>query len=345
MAGRTITVSVGITATILILFVAHQASSVFAPLAFALFIIALVWPLQQRLQGMMPRLLALAVTLVAIVSVCLCFGAAIIWAVGHVWRSLLSDSKQYQAAYDNAVGWLEMRGISVQGVLIEYFDTARMLRIAQQVGGHLHTTLIFWIVTLTYVILGLLEVDDLHLRITALPNRETARILVDATRSTAIQFRRYMLVRTLMSVLTGMMVWAFAWIVGLPFAAEWGMIAFALNYIPFVGPFIATLLPTLLAMFQFDSWQTVIIVFICLNVIQFIVGSYIEPQVAGNVLSMAPPLVLFAIFLWTFLWGFQGTFIGVPITIAILTFCREHPRSRWISDLLGKGKGAIEQTT
>ncbi|WP_395336421.1 AI-2E family transporter [Novosphingobium sp. BL-8H] len=196
-----------------------------------------------------------------------------------------------------------------------------------------------WIVTLTYVILGLLEVEDMRRRIGALANREAARILIDASRSTATQFRRYMLVRTLMSALTGLLVWAFARIVGLPFAAEWGVIAFALNYIPFVGPFIATLLPTLLAMLQFDSWHTVIIVFLCLNVIQFVVGSYIEPQVAGNVLSMAPPLVLFAIFLWTFLWGLLGTFIGVPITIAILTFCREHPRSRWVSDLLGKGEG------
>lgn len=323
-------------ATILILFIARQASSVFAPLAFALFIIALVWPLQQRLQAVMPRLLALAITMIATVSIGLCFGAAIVWGVGHVWRSLLADATQYQMAYDNALGWFERHGISVQGLLVEHFDTARMLRIAQQVGGHLHTTLIFWIVTLTYVILGLLEVDDMRRRIAGLANREAARILIDASQSTATQFRHYMLVRTLMSVLTGLLVWAFARIVGLPFAAEWGVIAFALNYIPFVGPFIATLLPTLLAMLQFDSWQTVIVVFICLNVIQFVVGSYIEPQVAGNVLSMAPPLVLFVIFLWTYLWGFLGTFLGVPITIAILTFCREHPRSRWVSDLLGK---------
>jgi len=66
-----------------------------------------------------------------------------------------------------------------------------------------------------------------------------------------------MLVRTQMSALTGLLVGVFAWITGLPFAIEWGVIAFALNYIPFIGPFIATLFPTLLAMTQFDSWQTV----------------------------------------------------------------------------------------
>ena len=46
-------------------------------------------------------------------------------------------------------------------------------------------------------------------------------------------------------------------------------------------------------------------------------------------------LVLFAIFFWTFLWGLFGTFIGVPITLAILTFCAAHPSSRWVADLFG----------
>ena len=57
-----------------------------------------------------------------------------------------------------------------------------------------------------------------------------------------------MLVRTQMSAVTGLLVGAFAWITGLQFAVEWGVIAFVLNYIPYIGPFVATLFPTLLAM-------------------------------------------------------------------------------------------------
>ena len=98
---------------------------------------------------------------------------------------------------------------------------------------------------------------------------------------------------------------------------------------------VATLFPTLLAMTQFESWPAVLGLFVCLNVIQFVVGSYIEPQVAGTMLSISPVIVLFSIFFWTFLWGLFGTFIGVPIGLAILTFCAAHPSSRWIADLLG----------
>ena len=125
------------------------------------------------------------------------------------------------------------------------------------------------------------------------------------------------------------------WATGLSFAAEWGIIAFVLNYIPFLGPFIATLFPTLLAIVHFDTWQSALGVFVCLNVIQFVIGSYVEPRVAGNLLSISPTVVQFAIFFWTFLWGLFGTFIGVPMTIAILTYCDQHPRTRWLAELLG----------
>jgi predicted PurR-regulated permease PerM len=61
------------------------------------------------------------------------------------------------------------------------------------------------------------------------------------------------------------------------------------------------------------------IVFVGLNVIQFLIGSYLEPRIAGAALSLSPFLVLFAVFFWAFLWGLPGAFIGVPIVIACLT--------------------------
>ncbi len=206
---------------------------------------------------------------------------------------------------------------------------------AGQITGRVNTTLTFWLIALLYVILGLMEVDDLRRRAKAFLPPETSRILLQGTAATAVKMRKYMEVRTLMSVATGALVGAFAWIVGLPFPLEWGVIAFALNYIPFIGPFVATLFPTLLAMTQFATWEAVVGVFVCLNIIQFVVGSYIEPRVSGAVLAMSPTVVLLAVFLWTYLWGLFGAFIGVPIVIAIVTFCAYHPSSRWIADLLG----------
>jgi predicted PurR-regulated permease PerM len=335
MAGLALKISFGITAAVLLAAALQQASTVFAPLVLAIFIVAIVWPLQQRLQVRMPKLLALAITMVVTVVVCLTFASLVAWGFGRVGRSLVADAPRYQALYESMVTWLDGHGVSAAGLWAEHFNVGWLLRATQYVAGRVNTTLSFWLIALVYVVLGLLEVDDLRRKVEAFENREAARVLLDGSAATAEKFRKYLMVRTQMSAMTGLLVGAFAGITGLPFAVEWGVIAFALNYIPFIGPFIATLFPTLLAMTQFDSWQAVLGVFACLNIIQFVVGSYIEPRVSGNILSISPLVVLFAIFFWTFLWGLFGTFIGVPITLAIVSFCGQHPSSRWLADLLG----------
>ena len=183
----------------------------------------------------------------------------------------------------------------------------------------------FWIVVLVYVLLGLLETEAIARKARAALSAGAAHVLIDGSALTASKLRRFLLVRTIMSLATGSMVWALSAAFGLRFAAEWGVIAFTLNYIPFIGPFVATLLPTLYALAQFGSPQSAVFIFAGLNVIQFIIGSYIEPRVAGYALAISPFLVLFSVFFWMFLWGLFGAFIGVPITIAILTYCSQSP--------------------
>jgi AI-2 transport protein TqsA len=309
-------ISMGIIAVVLVVAAARLASSVFAPLALALFIIALVWPVQSSLQKRVSKLPALAITILMTLAVGLAFASLAAWGFGRVGRSVFTDTARYQSLYDSVVIWLDSHGVSIAGLWAEHFNVRWLLRTTQYVTGRVNTTLTFWLVE-------------------ALENHETARILLVGSAATAAKLRKYVLVRTQMSALTGVFVGVFAWISGLQFAIEWGVIAFTLNYIPFIGPFIATLFPTLLAMTQFDSWESVVIVFVCLNVIQFVIGSYIEPRFSGNVLSISPLVVLFATLFWTFLWGLFGTFIGVPIVLAVLSFCGQHPSSRWIADLLG----------
>ncbi len=326
---------VALTAAIVVVVAAYWADSVFAPLTLGLFIIALVWPLHDALQRRAPALVAVAITLIVTIVVILAFSSLVVWAFTRVGQSVVADLARYQAIYDAAVAWLDDHGVSVAGRWAEHFNVGWALRWAQQVTGRVNTTLGFWIITLIYVILGLMEVGDLRDKAKAVLGPEAARPLLSACADTARKFRKYMVVRTQMSLATGALVGLFAWAAGLSFAVEWGVIAFALNYIPFIGPFVATLFPTLLATAQFGSWQAVLGVFVCLNVIQFVIGSYVEPRVSGNVLSISPLVVLFAVFFWTFLWGLYGAFIGVPVAIAALTFCGHYPSTGWIADLFG----------
>jgi predicted PurR-regulated permease PerM len=324
-----------IIAVIVVFAALYQASSLVAPVAGALFIIAIVWPLQRRLQAYLPKLIALAIVIGATIAVFVFFASLVSWGFGRIARALFAEANRFQDLYSQTAAWIEGYGIIVAGVWADHFNVSWLLRAMQGITARLNATVSFWLVVVVYVVLGLLEVDDVKRKLLALNDREAARITLRASTTIAEKFRHYMLIRTLMSAATGLMVWALATVSGLQLAKEWGVVAFSLNYIPFIGPFIATLFPTLFALAQFEHWQSALIVFACLNLIQFVIGSYIEPRVAGVALAISPFLVLLSVFFWTYLWGIFGAFIGVPISIAIVTLAEEHPSSRWLAVLLG----------
>ena len=266
MAGdRFLRTTIALIAIVAIFVALYLAQAVFMPVAFALFIIALVWPLQWRLQERMPSLLALAIVIVVVAAVFVGFGSLIAWSFGRIGRWVVNNSMQFQSLYEQATVWLDSHGIAVASLWAEHFNMRWLLRVFQGVTARINSTMTFWLVVLVYVILGLLEVEVAGRKLRSLGNGEAGRALYDGCVLIAARFRQYMLVRTLMSVITGVLVWALAAASGLELAAEWGVVAFALNYIPFIGPFIATVFPTLFALAQFASLQTALFVFFCLN--------------------------------------------------------------------------------
>ncbi|WP_183454587.1 AI-2E family transporter [Microvirga lupini] len=331
-------------ATVIILGAVSIAKAVVAPVAFALFLIAQVWPLQSRLQVRISALPALAVSFLVLMVAFGSLASLVLWASSRVGRWIIANLGRFEALYDQAAAWLDGHGVAVAGLWAEHLNAGWIVGVVRGLTGQANTILSFWLLVLVYVILGLLEVESTARKVQALPNRNAAHVLYAGTAQAADKIRRYMVVRTLMSVLTGLLVWAVAVLFGLPLAAEWGVIGFTLNYIPFIGPFIATLLPTLLAVVQYETWQAVIAIFVCLNVIQFVVGNYVEPRLSGRALSLSPFAVLLSVFLWTYLWGLSGTFIGVPITVTALAFCAQSPSTHWLAVLLGSPDGTVSGT-
>ena len=319
---------------ILVIALLKFAEAIFVPLTLSLFAIALVWPLQAALQRYMPKLLALLVTLAATLVVILAVGSAVVWGFGKLVQWLFANAAVLQATYTEWVLWLEEHGFAIAGPLAERYNVGWLIGMTQATIGRLNGVVGYGVLIVIFVMLGLLEVDDFNQRLRVPAAQPFGQGLLRANRDIGAKLRRYMVVRSLASVLTGLVVWAFALYAGLELAAAWGAIAFALNYIPFLGPLIATVFPTLFAVVQFDGWHMAIVVFVVLNVIQFVIGSYFEPLVTGKSLSISPFAVIFAVFFGSFLWGLSGAFIGVPILIAFVVYCAQQPSSRWLAALL-----------
>ena len=320
--------------TILLAGALYLGRSIFAPVAFSIFAMALVWPFQNALQTRMPKLVALVFTLLLTLIALALLVVAIAWCSSQVGQWLLQNLDRFQFIYTKTNEWLEGHGIFATAMLADRFDVSWLIRIGQQVAARLNSMAGFALLVFAFTILGLLEVSQVDLRTKTLESRHANLRLSQAAGEIAGQFRKYMVIRSVASILTGFVTFCFAMLVGLDLALAWGVMAFVLNYIPFLGPLVAVVLTTLFAAAQFESLQMTSIVLTGLSVIQFAIGSYLEPLLAGATLSISPFLVLFAVFFWSFLWGIPGAFIGVPITIAILTICDQYEATRWVPALL-----------
>jgi len=313
---------------------------VMMPVAFSLFLIALVWPLQRRLQVVLPQVISVLITAAVVLLAIGGGGWLVVWGFGGIAQWVIANAARLQGLYMHAAELLERRGLYAAELFAEQVNVLWLVQVLRAIGGNLQGVLSFCIVTFVFVILGLLEVEPLARRL----RRVRKEGVIDTAAEIAARLQIYMLVRFGMSVLTGFAFWAFTAIDGLELQREWGVIAFVLNFIPFIGSFIATLLPTLFAAAQFESVYAALVVFIGLNLLQFVIGSYIEPRVAGTAVSVSPFMVLFAVFFWGLLWGIAGAFIGVPIVIALATICAGHPSTRLFAVLLSAGGSTRVET-
>lgn len=326
-----------LAAGILVLAILYFAQAIFVPLAFSLFLIALVCPIQSALQRRLPQLIALLLTLILTMAVIAAISSSVTWGFGKLGQWLFANAGRFQLIYASWADWLEGHGIAIAGVLADRFDVRWLVGFTQGMAGRLNSFAGFALLVLVFTMLGLLEVDDFNGRLSSPAAQPHGTRILLANREIGMKLRRFMIVRTLASMLTGIVVWMFALVAGLELAAAWGAIAFTLNYIPFLGPFVATVLPTLFAIAQFESWPMAVGVFVGLNLIQFVIGSYLEPLLIGTSLSISPFAVIFAVFFWSFMWGVPGAFIGVPILIAFIVYCSREQSTRWIATLASRG--------
>ena len=118
------------------------------------------------------------------------------------------------------------------------------------------------------------------------------------------EIQRYIFLKTVISLATGLCVWIFLAVVGVKFALLWGILTFLLNYIPNIGSIIAGVPP-------------LVIVLIGLLAIQIVIGNLIDPKVMGKSLNISPPVVFIAMIFWGWMWGIVGMFLSVPLLVCV----------------------------
>lgn len=148
--------------------------------------------------------------------------------------------------------------------------------------------------------------------------------------------KSYFSSKTIISLLTALFSYIILLIFGVDFPAFWAFLIFLLNYIPYIGSFIATFFPSVFAVFQFGDLWYFVYVFTAVQVVQVIMGNVIEPRIMGKTLNLSPLTVLVALALWGSLWGIVGMILSVPLTAMIIIILAQFDSTKFIAVMLSE---------
>jgi AI-2 transport protein TqsA len=149
------------------------------------------------------------------------------------------------------------------------------------------------------------------------------------------QIRKYLVMKTIISVLTGFAFGIVLWLFGVPLAILFGFLAFLLNYIPNIGPLVSNLLPVpFLVLNSNMSPAAAIVCFVLISAIQFISGNVIETRMMGKSFDVSPVVLLLALMFFGLVWGIVGMFLATPIVSILKIVLQQSPAGRPVAELL-----------
>lgn len=150
---------------------------------------------------------------------------------------------------------------------------------------------------------------------------------------------RYLGIKTVVSMATGLTAALLTWWVGLDFPLLWGMLAFLFNYVPTIGSIIAAVPAVLMALVQLGPGEatTTAIGFVAINMLY---GNAIEPRLMGYGVGISPLIVFTGLVLWGWIFGPVGMLLSVPLTMALKMALESDERTRWIAILIGSERDA-----
>ena len=203
--------------------------------------------------------------------------------------------------------------------------------VAVRVLGFLGSTLLILILT----VFMLSEARMFGRRVNAILEARGPNL--DRLMNSTADIQRYLAMKTVVSLATGVLAGFLCWAAGLDFYILWGILAFALNFIPVLGSIIAGVPPFIVA-FLVDGGPSALAVGVGYISINIFLGNFLEPMLMGRRFGLSTLVVIISVLFWGFIWGPVGMFLAVPLTMVLKVMLDNSDELRWIAVAITKEK-------
>ena len=198
------------------------------------------------------------------------------------------------------------------------------------VDGMINTLLI--IMLLFFLLYSRKDLRDRFVRLAA---RGRIPISAEAIETAGYNVGRYLLLFSMINLAYGVAAGTIAWMLGLPSAALWGLVAFLLRFIPYVGAISSALLPALVAFALFPGWGKAFEILGAFVIIDQVAAQFAEPFIIGHGIDVSPVALLISAMYWSWLWGIPGLLLSTPLTACLKVAGDYVPPLGFLAILLG----------
>ncbi len=209
------------------------------------------------------------------------------------------------------------------------------LTIAQRILSPVLSPLEELLIVLIVAIFVLLQKDDLRDRLIRLFGSSDLHRTTLAMDDAAHRLSRYFLAQLAINTMFGVIIGLGLYIIGVPSPVLWGIIGTLLRFVPYIGSFIAAVLPTALAAGVDPGWGMGVETAALFVLVETITGQFIEPMVYGHSTGLSPAAVVIAAIFWTWIWGPVGLILSTPLTLCLVVLGRHVDRLEFLDVILG----------
>ena len=313
------------------------AESIIVPFLLALFIAIIALPpflwLQQK---KIPRGISLVIIILGFLALIFLIGLLIGTSIADFSLKLPFYEQKLQEQTQAVIAWLiENEFIQSDFEISSAFNPGVILKIVGDTFNQVSNLFANGFLILLTVIFIMLEEVSLPVKIKKMvsdPEASLSRI-----QAVTQNINKYIAIKTVISLVTGLLVYILLLIIGVDYPLLWAVLAFALNFIPTIGSIIALIPPVLLTIIQFGFGKA-IVVLIGFVVINTIMGNILEPKFMGKGLGLSTLVVFLSLIFWGWVLGPIGMLLSVPLTITIKIALDSSDETRWLSILLGPEK-------
>jgi AI-2 transport protein TqsA len=320
-----------LAATIVVLAGMRLGSPVVTPTLFALVLSLIFSPVYSWLkQRGLPAPLALLLMLVALTILFTSLFAFLSVSIGRFTGRLAFYTAQLDIRTDELQSLLEGLGISnldLREVLDPGAIVGALGSVLSGLGGFLSN--LFLILMITLFLLGEGPVMIARLRASVAPdNPQFARLYIVGR-----GVIRQLGLRAITNFVIGTGITLLYWLLGVDFPLLWGVLAFFLSFVPYIGLPIAAAPGVLLALAEFGVSQAVLAI-LGVVVINQLAEYGLDPFLLSRGLQLSPAVVFLSFTLWAWLLGAPGAFLAMPITLLLAAMFDTFPETRWLAGLM-----------